>query len=129
MIVVLLRDMGIIPVRFPQSQRQVRQSVLRMTPAIGALMFGFELGTGARTFMTGAAPYVALIAALLAGGPLAGVLAGLGFGLGRGLVPIDRRMRQDEERWDAWLRAHGKRTLPVLSAIATSVAAAVTLWL
>lgn len=108
---VLLRDSGIVAVPFPQNPRQVRQSVLRMHPASGALMFGFELGTGARTYMTGAAPFIAIMAVLTTQGHglFAGVLAGAGFGLGRGLIPLDRRFHRGEDAWDHWIRRHGNR--------------------
>jgi hypothetical protein len=128
-VLVLLRDTGLVAVPFPQNQRQVRQSVLQMQPASGAVMFGFELGTGARTFMTGAAPYVAIIAALVADGPgpLPAVLAGAGFGLGRGLVPIDRKLHGDWSRWEAWIGQYGRRTVPVVGTIATTITAMVSL--
>jgi hypothetical protein len=129
LILVVLHDTGLVSIRFPQNERQVRQTVVRMQPASGALMFGFELGTGARTYMTGAAPYVAITAALLAGSPdfLPGLLVGVGFGLGRGLVPMSRRMHRSEDTWDAWIRRRGARTLPVSSAIATALVATVGL--
>lgn len=126
---VVLRDTGLAAVPFPQNARQVRQSVTKMHPASGALMFGFELGTGARTFMTGAAPYIAIAAVLVAGGHgmLPGLLAGAGFGLGRGLVPVERALPGGEHGWDEWIRKHGEGALPVLGAGATALAAVLVL--
>jgi hypothetical protein len=114
---------------FPQNARQVRQSVVHQHPAIGAVMFGFELGTGARPFMTGAAPYVAITAAVMTTwwAPLSGVLAGVGFGLGRGLVPLERRLHHGDDRWDAWVQRHGARALPLASTFATTALAVVVL--
>lgn len=128
-LVVLLHDAGIRRFPFPQNARQVRQTVVQMQPASGALMFGFELGTGVRTYVTGAAPYIAVVAALAADGhePLPGILLGVGFGLGRGLVPLDRRIQGDETNWDRWVSQHGKRTLPLVGALATTVATAAAL--
>jgi hypothetical protein len=121
-LLVLLRDIGLVAVPFPQSRRQVRQSVLGMQPSSGALMFGFEMGTGARTYMTGAAPYIVVVGALVADGhgPVPGVLTGVGFGLGRGLIPLARKLHSNEHIWDTWTYKYAKRTLPVMSALATT---------
>lgn len=122
---VVLRDLRIIDVPLPQNRRQVRQSVLSMEPASGALMFGFEMGTGARTYMTGAAPYIAVVAVLAAGGsdPLPGLLAGIGFGLGRGLVPLASSLHHDEDAWERWTRTYAMRAVPVTSAVTTTMLA------
>lgn len=125
-VLVLLRDGGLVAIPFPQNARQVRQSVLRMHPSSGALMFGFELGTGVRTHMTAVAPYIIVVAVLTAGADLsAGVLAGTGFGLGRGLVPLGRMVHHSGEAWDDWVRRHGERKLPVAAAVGAAVVAAV----
>lgn len=127
-ILVLLRDTNLIGVPFPQNPRQVRQSVIHLHPVVGASMFGFELGSGVRTHLTGAAPYIVIVGVLMADvyGRLPGVLAGLGFGLGRGLVPLERRTRGHDGSWSSWIRRYGRTVLPVLSALATALAAAAT---
>lgn len=119
--VVLATDVGQAGCRLPENRRQVRQRVLRMEPSVGALMFGFELGTGVRTFLTGKAPYIILVAAVLATthGPVAAMLVGLGFGLGRGLVPLDRAMSYEVDAWDSCSRQHGQHAIPVLAALLT----------
>lgn len=124
-VLVVVRDANLYPVRLPQNHRQVRQSVLHMPGSAGALMFGFELGTGVRTYLTGAAPYIAVTAAILADGGvmLHALLVGVGFGLGRGLVPIVRWLHDDADAWDSWIRRYGERTLPVSSALATALVA------
>ena len=99
--VALVRDLGVVRFWLPENRRQVRQTVLRLRPVVGDLMFGFELGTGARTFVPATAPYlVALSVIVVADGLIPGLAAGAGFGLGRGLVVVDRTLRQDRERWD-----------------------------
>lgn len=128
-LLVVLNDSGTLVVPFPQNHRQVRQTVIDMQPAAGAPMFGFEMGTGARTHVTGSAPYIVVVAALLADGyGLAGLLAGLGFGLGRGLVPLDRRMHHHEEAWGRWILHHGKLALPLVSAATTTAVAVATVF-
>jgi hypothetical protein len=109
----LLRELGLVPIRLPQNARQVPQDVLQRNPRRGALQFGFELGTGVRTYVSASAPYV-LAAALLLGGQRLEVamLAGVGFGVGRALTPLTRRAAGTGDRWDAALRAR-LRTITV----------------
>ncbi|MEU9203419.1 hypothetical protein [Streptomyces sp. NPDC048332] len=96
-----LRDAGRLSLRLPQNARQIPQDVLRRHLARGALQFGFELGTGVRTYVSASAPYAIAVAVLLSGGSYAPALAaGLGFGAGRALTPVLRRLSGDGERWD-----------------------------
>ncbi|MEV7994538.1 hypothetical protein AB0O67_22265 [Streptomyces sp. NPDC086077] len=96
-----LRDAGKLPLRLPQNARQIPQDVLRRHLARGALQFGFELGTGVRTYVSASAPYAIAVAVLLSGGSYAPALAaGLGFGAGRALTPALRRLSGDGEHWD-----------------------------
>jgi hypothetical protein len=53
--------------------------------------FGFQLGAGVLTYITSAAVYVALAAALLVGQPLAGAAISAVFGLTRGLSLVPAR--------------------------------------
>ena len=78
--VALVRDLGVVRFWMPENRRQVRQTVLRLRPVVGDLMFGFELGTGARTFVPATAPYlVALSVIVVADGFISGLVAGAGF--------------------------------------------------
>ncbi|MGW8993120.1 hypothetical protein ACWGRF_24750 [Streptomyces zhihengii] len=96
-----LRDAGRLPLRLPQNARQIPQDVLRRHLARGAMQFGFELGTGVRTYVSASAPYAIAVAVLLSGGSYGPALAaGLGFGAGRALTPALRRISGDGERWD-----------------------------
>ncbi|MGW1542018.1 hypothetical protein ACWCPM_17600 [Streptomyces sp. NPDC002309] len=96
-----LRDAGRLTLRLPQNARQIPQDVLRRHLARGALQFGFELGTGVRTYVSASAPYAIAVAVLLSGGSSAPALAaGLGFGAGRALTPALRRLSGDGENWD-----------------------------
>jgi hypothetical protein len=99
-----LRDAGKLSLRLPQNARQIPQDVLRRHLARGALQFGFELGTGVRTYVSASAPYAMAAAVLLSGGSYAPALAaGLGFGAGRALTPALRRLSGDGECWDGRL--------------------------
>ncbi|MEU8300341.1 hypothetical protein AB0C04_24050 [Micromonospora sp. NPDC048909] len=102
----LLRETGVVTIRMPQNARQVPQDVLRRSPSRGALRFGFELGTGVRTYVSATAPYVLAVAVLLGGQRLqVAALAGVGFGVGRAATPLFRRASGAVEGWDADLRA------------------------
>ena len=106
----MLRDIGILPIWVPQNARQVPQEVMRHNLRRGALQFGFELGTGVRTYVSASAPYVLALAVLLGGQPLwVAALTGVGFGSGRALTPLIRLASGNVDGWDAdlrtWLRA------------------------
>lgn len=107
--VALARDLGVVRFWMPENRRQVRQTVLRLRPVVGDLMFGFELGTGARTYVPATAPYLAAVAVLVvADGLIPGLATGAGFGLGRGLVVVDRMLHQDRKRWDETMKRRNK---------------------
>lgn len=82
----------------PENRRQIPTHVFNGGLVRGALRFGFELGTGARTYVPAPAPYVLLLVLLLAWLPLGlALLVALGFGLGRGLplmIPLGGIDRQ-----------------------------------
>jgi len=120
----LLREMGLAPIRLPQNTRQVPQDVLQRSLVRGALQFGFELGTGVRTYLSASAPYVLAVAVLLAGQRLhVAVLAGLGFGAGRAATPLLRRASGVAADWDTRLQAR-LRGITVLAAAAMLAALA-----
>ncbi|MEH0939012.1 hypothetical protein [Micromonospora psammae] len=98
----VLRETGVVAFPLPQNASQVPQDVLRHSPRRGALRFGFELGTGVRTYVSATAPYVLAVAVFLGGQRLhVAALAGVGFGLGRAATPLIRRASGAVEGWDA----------------------------
>ena len=118
--VALARDVGLVRFWLPENRRQVRQTVLRLLPVIGDAMFGFELGTGARTYVPATAPYLAAVAVIVASdGFVPGLVAGAGFGLGRGLVVVDRMLRRNRQGWDKTMKRYAK-ALPVVGLVATA---------
>jgi hypothetical protein len=83
----VLREAGVIRVPLPQNARQVPQDVLQRRLRLGTLQFGFELGTGVRTFVSASAPYVLALGLLLSHqGPAATAVVGTAFGAGRALT-------------------------------------------
>lgn len=97
----VLREIGVVRIRLPQNARQIAREVLQRDVLRGALRFGFELGTGVRTFVSATAPYVVAFAILLAGLDFWTALAtGLGFGAGRALTTWSRYLARDSTTWD-----------------------------
>jgi hypothetical protein len=120
----LLRELGVVPIRLPQNTRQVPQDVLQRHLLRGAWQFGFELGTGVRTYVSATAPYVLAAAVLLAGGLPAAALAGVGFGAGRAATPLLRVASGAVAEWDARLPAR-IRAITVIASVAVIAAFAV----
>jgi hypothetical protein len=88
----VLRDAKLVQLSLPQNARQVPQLVLQRGLVSGGFQFGFELGTGVRTYVSSTAPYV-VAAALLLSEPslLTALVTGVGFGAGRALTALVRR--------------------------------------
>ncbi|MET7365670.1 hypothetical protein ABZS61_07540 [Streptomyces sp. NPDC005566] len=125
-LLAVLRDTGKLSLRLPQNARQIPQDVLRRHLARGALQFGFELGTGVRTYVSASAPYAMAVAVLLSGGSYAPALAvGLGFGAGRALTPALRRLSGDGESWDDLLAGRLSGMTVACSVLIAAAAAAV----
>jgi hypothetical protein len=73
-------------IRIPEAKRQIPAEVFGGSLVRGAFRFGFELGTGLRTYVSSAVPYFVLLIVLIGRPTFANALAiALGFGIGRGL--------------------------------------------
>jgi hypothetical protein len=96
----VLRQAGWVRIPMPQNARQIPQEVLRTRVRRGALQFGFELGTGVRTFVSASAPYVVALGLLLAHqSAVTTILTGTGFGVGRAVTATVRYASRHDE-WD-----------------------------
>jgi hypothetical protein len=96
----VVREAGWVRLPLPQNARQIPQEVLRSRIRRGALQFGFELGTGVRTFVSASAPYVVALGLPLSHqGPVPTILAGTGFGAGRAVTAAIRYASRHDE-WD-----------------------------
>lgn len=105
---LLAHALGLVNVPLPQNQRQIPAEVFhpgRLPRAFAE--FGFELGTGVRTYVPSASPYLVAAAVVLLDLALPiTVLAGVSFGLGRAaytLLQLRKTADHDarEERWAA----------------------------
>ena len=121
-VLAVCREAGIVGFRLPENARQVPQTVFYKGKRPAALQFGFEMGTGVRTYTPTAAPYVVVAAILMLGGPAPAALAGLGFGSGRALMPLSRSISRADRNWDDRLKRRG-RAIALSSTAVCAVAA------
>ncbi|MFC5181513.1 hypothetical protein [Actinomadura harenae] len=124
--VAAAREAGLVRLPLPQNSRQIPQEVLMHRLRTGSLRFGFEMGTGVRTYVSASSPYVLALGLLLAhlSAP-ATLLAGVAFGAGRALSAALTYWARSRER-DALIAA---RMTWVKNATALSVLTATTLLL
>jgi len=99
--VILAFELAGKPLSLVQNRRLVPQTVIPDNQVRGPLQFGFEMGTGVRTFVPTALPHALILLVVLFGGLGPGLLAGLGFGLGRALMPTARQYSGDPQGWDS----------------------------
>ena len=124
--VAVARDAGWVRFTLPQNARQIPQEVLQRHLVRGTAQFGFELGTGVRTYVSTSASYVLALAILLSGGAVAPAIAvGCAFALGRALTPVLRLASGDPTGWDARL-IDRLRLLTCLACAAITLALAAT---
>lgn len=107
--VILIAELLGRPLRLPQNGRAVPQDIIPEARMQGALQFGFEMGTGVRTFMPTGLPHALVIAVLMAGGFVPALLAGLGFGIGRSVMTLLRSYSGSPGGWDRALRFSVRR--------------------
>lgn len=127
-VLAVLRDLGWVRVPLPQNGRQVSRDVLARDWLRGAGQFGFELGTGVRTYLSASAPYAVAVALLLASPELVSVAlpVGLAFGAGRALAPLLRLASGDGAAWDRRVVArHRSLKVGTATAVATLLLALV----
>jgi hypothetical protein len=93
------------------------------------MQFGFEMGTGARTYVPTSAPYILALAIFLLG-PAIGtaIVAGIGFGIGRSAVLMGWFVRSAQSESDQLL-ARRNWFLVRSSAALVCVAIALLLWM
>jgi Na+-driven multidrug efflux pump len=128
LIVVLLRQSGLLPIRLPESRRLVPETVFRLGRHLGPLQFGLEMGTGVRTYLPSGLPYVGAVAVLLTASTPLALCAGAGFGLGRALMTLSSKRYGADDGWDREWRDHA-RTLAVLTGTAFMVSLlSIMLW-
>lgn len=122
---VLLRETGVWAFRLPENRRLVPETVFRLGRHLGPLQFGFEMGTGVRTYLPSSLPYAAAVAVALTAPLPAALAAGAGFGLGRALMTTANLRYDPDGGWDqAWLAGNTKLRLLTTTAFVLPLAAA-----
>jgi hypothetical protein len=100
-IVAVLREFHVLNIALPQNARQIPQEVFAKGLLLGPFQFGFELGTGVRTFVSASLPYILAAALwLYATDYRIALLVGATFGLGRAAMTAARYWSGAVERWD-----------------------------
>lgn len=95
-------------ISLPEARRQIPSQVFTNGILRGAYQFGFEMGTGVRTYVPSIAPYILLLAVFLARPTLAvAITAGIGFGLGRA-IPMMAQLALTQRSADAAEFLRGK---------------------
>ncbi|HEX2299225.1 MAG TPA: hypothetical protein VHH34_12045, partial [Pseudonocardiaceae bacterium] len=60
-VVIIAAEIAGYRLSLPQNARQVPTWIIREGSRAGALQFGYEMGTGVRTYMTSALPHLVLL--------------------------------------------------------------------
>lgn len=114
----LLVDVAPLRLPHPGARRQVPEQITSYG-RIGSFYFGLAMGTGVRTYMTGAAPWVVAAVAVLSGQSAIILLgAGVAFGGARGSVHLMKWMSEDP-LWQS--RLIGLSDRPVFKSLSAAV--------
>jgi hypothetical protein len=114
-------------IRLPENRRQIPAQVFGMGLVHGAYRFGFELGTGLRTYVPSPAPYLLLLVVLL-GRPAFGdtLLIALGWGVGRS-IPLMAQLTRAGRTGETAAFLFGKASYGPLKASALVLSGMVSL--
>lgn len=119
---LLGREFGLVPIRLPENRRLVPETVFRLGPGLGPFQFGLEMGSGIRTYVPSAVPYMAVTGLVLLTGPLQASVIGCGFGLGRALMTSGAIAIGNASLWDNEWLSHRRI---IVGALAVCMSAAV----
>ncbi len=114
------RDLGWVRFRLPENRRQIPREVFGSGVVAGTARFGFELGTGVRTYMSASAPYLLAVLIVMLGNA-AWVIAfpiAMGFGIGRAVGPAIHAFG-----WSSDWRGLMQRIGPNVAALCTAATA------
>ncbi len=117
-LVLVASDLGVIRAKLPCRSHQVARGTILRHPWLGAIPYGFALGTGVWTYVQVALPYFLFVVLLLLPEPRAGLVAGIAFAAGRALPLFIAAFFRDVEEGslDAWI----DRTLEPISRLASA---------
>lgn len=102
--VLMLRDLGVLPFALPQRLVQIPKQLIEGNPTYGAAVFGLQLGVGWLTRQPVSVIYMLSVFLVAQSASLALAAAiGLGFGLGRAIDPWLRKTSSNAGEYDAAL--------------------------
>ena len=106
-LVVVAAELALRRLPLPQNPRQVPITIIDRGSREGAFQFGWEMGTGMRTFMPSVLPYLVLPYLLFGASAWQALLLGTAFGAGRAVMVVSRAYHSpDAAAWDDALRRH-----------------------
>ena len=128
-VVVLGRELGLWRFAVPENARLVPEDVQHRAHW-GALQFGFEMGTGMRTYSPSALPHLVLAALVLVVPLPVAPLVAVGFAAGRFAMPVLSNAWSDDGAWTAvWAAAQPVvRSLLACICMGALAVATVTAW-
>ena len=105
-VVVVGNETRLFRVPLPQNGRQVPSSVIFEGGRLGALQFGFEMGTGLRTFMTSSLPHLTALTIRSVRAVAVRIHRRCGVWPGQGGDALGRMASGDGDAWDRQLSAN-----------------------
>ncbi|HVL86260.1 MAG TPA: hypothetical protein VM367_18490 [Pseudonocardia sp.] len=125
-VAVVGREAGLWRLRVPENARLVPERVQHLGEW-GALQFGFEMGTGMRTYSPSALPHLVLLAIVLVVPFPAGFAVATGFAAGRLAMPLLANAWGPDGAWSqVWARSE-RLVRPLLALVCAGALAAATL--
>jgi hypothetical protein len=122
-LVVLGREIGLWRFRVPENARLVPEEVQHRAEW-GALQFGFEMGTGMRTYSPSGLPHLVLLAVVLVVPFPAAFAVAAGFAAGRLAMPLLSNAWSDDGGWsELWARTE-RWVRPLLALVVVGSVAA-----
>ncbi len=112
--VALAREVGLLRFGLPENPRLVPERVGGLGE-LGALQFGFELGTGMRTYSPSAVPHLALLGVLMVAPLGGGVVLAAGFALGRLAMPLLSNAYAADGSWSTLWHSAERTVRPLLA--------------
>ena len=123
---VLARELGLWHFAVPENARLVPEDVQHRAQW-GALQFGFEMGTGMRTYSPSALPHLVLAAVVLVVPLPVAPLVAAGFAAGRFAMPVLSNAWSDDGAWTAVWAAAEPVVRPLLACTCVAALTVVTL--
>jgi hypothetical protein len=125
-VVVLGRELGLWRFAVPENARLVPEDVQHHAQW-GAWQFGFEMGTGMRTYSPSALPHLTLAAVVLVVPLPAALAVAAGFAGGRALMPVLSNAWSDDGAWTRVWAAAEPVVRPLLACACVGALAVATL--